>query len=46
MATLAMFDLSSPNTLNLVQPKFFLFGKELTLSQASPGFQVSAVQVF
>ena len=39
-------DLSSANAFNLDQSKNLLFGKELTLSQTSPGFYVSAVQVF
>ena len=38
--------MSSANALNRNQSKILLFGKELTLSQTSPGFYVSAVQVF
>ena len=42
----ATFDLSSANAFNLDQLKNFLFGNELILSQTSPGFNVSAVQLF
>ena len=41
----ATFNLSSANAFNLDQSKNLSFGKELTLSQTSPGFYVSAVQV-
>ena len=34
------------DNLNLDQSGILSFGKELTLSQTSPGFYVSAVQVF
>ena len=37
--------LSSATALNLVKSDILLFGKELTLSQTSPGFYGSAVQV-
>ena len=43
---LAMFNLLSANTFNLVKSNILLFGKELTLSQTISGFYVSAVQVF
>ena len=39
-------NLSSANALNLDKYKTLSFGKEFTLSQTSPGFNVSAVQVF
>ena len=42
----ATFILSSANALNFDFSKNLLFGEELTLSQASPGFYMSAVQVF
>ena len=35
---LATFNFSSANAFNLVTSKILLFGKELTLSQTSPGF--------
>ena len=38
--------LSSANAFDLEQSKILSIGKELTLSQTSPGFYVSAVQVF
>ena len=41
-----MFNLSSTKAFNLNQSEILLCGKELTLSQTSPGFYVSAVQVF
>ena len=37
---------SSANVFDLVKTKIFSFGKELTLSQTSPGFYLSAVQIF
>ena len=43
---LARSNLLSASTFNLVQSKILSFGKELTLSQTSPGFYVSAVHVF
>ena len=45
-AILATFKLSSANALNFDQCKILLCGKRLTLSQTSPDFFVSAVQVF
>ena len=42
----SQFILSSAYSLSLEESKFFLFGKGLILSQASPGFNVSSVQVF
>ena len=38
--------MSSGDAFNLVESGILLFGKQLTLSQTSPGFYVSAVQVF
>ena len=43
---LSTFILSSVYALNLDQSKILSFGIWLTLSQTSPGFYVSAVQVF
>ena len=40
------FKLSSAICFNLDQSKILLSGNDLTLSQTSPGFYVSAVQVF
>ena len=40
---LATFILSSANAFSLVQSKIYLLGNELTLSQTSPCFYVSAV---
>ena len=40
------FIVLSANAFNLDQSKICSFGKELTLSQTSPGVCVSAVQVF
>ena len=40
------FGLSSADPFSLVMSKNLLFGKGLTLSQTSPVFYVSAVQVF
>ena len=40
------FILSSAHAFNLDWSKISWFGKELTLSQTSPGFYVYAVQVF
>ena len=42
----AIFIVLYANAFNLDKSKILLFGKELTLSQISPGFYVSAVQVF
>ena len=43
---LVFFILSSANAFNVDQTKILLFNKGLTLSQTSPGFYVSAIQVF
>ena len=43
---LATSDLLSADAFSLVQPKMLSFGKELTLSQTSPGFYVSAEQIY
>ena len=43
---LVAFILLPANALNLGKSKILSFGKELTLSQTSPGFYVSAVQIF
>ena len=39
-------NLSSANAFNLALSKMLSFGKDLTLSHTSPGFYLSAVQVF
>ena len=43
--TVARFKLSSAIALSLVLSKCLSFGKELSFSQTSPGFYVSAVRV-
>ena len=42
---LATFKLLSANALNFDRSNMLSFGKDLSLSQTSPGFNVSAVQV-